>query len=123
MVVKNARSALVVLLVCLLTLYAPLTYAYHTQACMAKEQYIDKIQSLNPDMAIANLTPEDLAIFEHNYNSEPPVTDFNITDVVIGVIKGAPMVLIAIVVDECVKFQEGFSVELFRKMITKMDAI
>jgi hypothetical protein len=123
MVVKNARSALVVLLVGLLTLYAPLTHAYHTQVCMSKEQYVDRIQALNPGMTITNLTPEDLIIFEHNYNAKPPVTSFNITDVVVGITRGAPMILIAIVVDECVKAQEGFSVEMFRKMITRADSI
>jgi len=123
MVVKNARSALVVLLVGLLTLYAPLTHAYHTQVCMGKEQYVDRIQALNPDMATTNLTPEDLVVFEHNYNATPPVTTFDITDVIIGITRGSPMILIAIVVDECVKAQEWFSAEMFRKMITRADSI
>ena len=123
MSVKNTRSALVVLLVGLLTLYAPLTYAYHFNLCMSKEQYIDQIQALNPGMAIATLTPDDLVIFESNYNAAPPPSDFNITGVVIGVVRNAPIVIVAIAVDGCVKIQEGFPREFLHKMLTKSESI
>ena len=127
MVVKKTRSALVVLLVGLLTVYAPLVHAFHThlpdQSCLSKEQYINQIQALNPGMSIATLTPEDLAIFESNYNAAPPPSDFNITGVVIGVVINAPMVVVAIAVDGCVKIQEGFPREFLHKMLTKEDSI
>ena len=127
MVVKKTRSALVVLLVGLLTVYAPLAHAYHThspkQACLSKEQYINQIQALNPGMSIATLSPEDLAIFKDNYNAAPPPSDFNITNVVIGVVINAPVVVVAIAVDGCVKIQEGFPREFLNKMLTKEDSI
>jgi len=127
MVVKKTRSALVVLLVGLLTVYAPLAHAFHShlpdQTCLSKEQYIDQIQTLNPGMAIATLAPDDLAIFESNYNAAPPPSDFNITSVVIGVVINAPMVVVAIAVDGCVKIQEGFPREFLHRMLTKEDSI
>jgi len=127
MVVKKTRSALVVLLVGLLTVYAPLAHAFHShlpdQSCLSKEQYIDQIQTLNPGMAIATLTPDDLAIFEFNYNAAPPPSDFNITSVVIGLVRNAPVVIVAIAVDGCVKIQEGFPREFLNKMLTKEDSI
>ena len=123
MSVKNTRSALVVLLVGLLTLYAPLTYAYHFNLCMSKEQYIDQVQALNPDIAIITLIPDDLTIFKDNYNAEPPLSDYNITDVVIGIIKNAPGAIVAIAIDGCVKIQAEFSRELIHKMLTKLGSI
>jgi len=127
MVVKKTRSALVVLLVGLLTVYAPLAHAFHShlpdQSCLSKEQYIDQIQTLNPGMAIATLTPDDLAIFESNYNAAPPPSNFNITSVVIGLVRNAPVVIVAIAVDGCVKIQEGFPREFLNKMLTKEDSI
>jgi len=126
MVVKKTRSALVVLLVGLLTVYASLSYAFHThspdQSCMSKEQYINQIQTLNPGMSVATLTSEDLAIFKDNYNAAPPPSDFNITNVVIGVIINAPVVIVAIAVDGCVKIQEGFPREFLHKMLTKAES-
>jgi len=127
MVVKKTRSALVVLLVGLLTVYAPLARAYHThlpdQSCLSKEQYINQIQALNPGMSIATLSPEDLAIFKDNYNAAPPPSDFNITNVVIGVVINAPVVVVAIAVDGCVKIQEGFPRSFLHKMLTKAESI
>jgi hypothetical protein len=126
MVVKKTRSALVVLLVGLLTVYASLSYASHSnlsnQSCLSKEQYADQIQALNPGISIATLTPEDLAIFESNYNAAPPPSDFNITGVVIGVVINAPVVVVAIAVDGCVKIQEGFPREFLHKMLTKAES-
>jgi len=126
MVVKKTRSALVVLLVGLLTVYAPLAHAFHIhapdQSCLSKEQYIDQIQTLNPSMSVVILTPDDLAIFESNYNAAPPPSDFNITSVVIGVVRNAPVVIVAIAVDGCVKIQEGFPREFLHKMLTKAES-
>jgi hypothetical protein len=81
------------------------------------EQYLDLVQPQNPMAQFTILSPRALAAFTYNYNKEPPVSNLDITGVVVGTVSSQTGVLTAIAVDGCIKFQAGVSVEFLKKML------
>ena len=113
---KHTRSAMVVLLVGLL-ISCTSTLANATHTCTTMEQYLDLVQPQNPMAQFTVLSPRALAAFTYNDNKEPPVSNLDITGVVVGTVSSKSGVLIAIAVDGCVKFQAGVGVEFLKKML------
>jgi hypothetical protein len=113
---KHTGSAMVVLLVGLL-ISCTSTPVNATHICTTMEQYLDLVQPQNPMAQFTILSPRALAAFTYNYNKEPPVSNLDITGVVIGTVSSQPGVLAAIAVDGCIKFQAGVSVEFLKKML------
>jgi len=113
---KHTGSAMVVLLVGLL-ISCTSTLANATHICTTMEQYLDLVQPQNPMAQFTVLSPRALAAFTYNYNKEPPVSNLDITGVVIGTISTKTDVLAAIAVDGCIKFQAGISPEFLKKML------
>jgi hypothetical protein len=113
---KHTGSAMVVLLVGLL-ISCTSTSSIATHACTTTEQYLDLIQPQNPLAKFTTLNARSLAVFRYNYNREPPVSELNITDVVIGARPNTLGFLVAIVVDGCVEFQAGMRPEFLRKFL------
>jgi len=113
---KHTGSAMVVLLVGLL-ISCTSTPSAAIHACTTTEQYLDLIQPQNPMATFTTLNARPLAVFTYNYNREPPVSELNITDVVIGARPNTPGFLVAIIVDGCVMFQAGIRPEFLRKLL------
>ena len=96
---KHTGSALVVLLVGLLTACTPSTLTVasiaqvqpvmhntdlNSNVCIDKEDTLTRLQVYGPLWTHNPLDGKMLATFIYNYNREPPVTDDNITDVIIS---------------------------------------
>jgi ribulose kinase len=113
---KHTGSVMVVLLVGLL-ISCTSTPSIATHACTTVEQYLDLIQPQNPMAKFTTLDTRALAVFRYNYNREPPVSESDITGVVIGARMDTQRLLVAIAIEGCIKLQSGVSHEFLRKML------
>ena len=111
---KQTGSVLIVLLVGLLVACAPAAIVEppvskappselkleSQKACISIEQYINEASTMNLGAKTKKLSPRDVAVFQYNYNNEPPKSDLQISGVVLSKKINTPTILVAIFITE-----------------------
>ena len=112
---KQTGSVLIVLLVGLLVACAPAAIVEppvskappselkleSQKACISIEQYINEASTMNLGAKTKKLSPRDVAVFQYNYNNEPPKSDLQISGVVLSKKINTPTILVAIFIKNC----------------------
>ena len=115
MMTKQTGSVLIVLLVGLLVACAPAAIVEPPvskappserkleaqKACISIEQYINEASTMNLGAKTKKLSPRDVAVFQYNYNNEPPKSDLQISGVVLSKKINTPTILVAIFIKNC----------------------
>jgi hypothetical protein len=115
MMTKQTGSVLIVLLVGLLVACAPAAIVEppvskappselkleSQKACISIEQYINEASTMNLGAKTKKLSPRDVAVFQYNYNNEPPKSDLQISGVVLSKKINTPTILVAIFIKNC----------------------
>ena len=115
MMTKQTGSVLIVLLVGLLVACAPAAIVEppvskappselkleSQKACSSFEQYINEASTMNLGAKTKKLSPRDVAVFQYNYNNEPPKSDLQISGVVLSKKINTPTILVAIFIKNC----------------------
>ena len=112
---KQTGSVLIVLLVGLLVACAPAAIVEPPaskappnelqlepqKACISVEKYINVAPTMNSGAKTKKLSPREVAVFQYNYNNEPPKSELQISGVVFSKKINTPYVLVAIFVKDC----------------------
>lgn len=128
---KHMRTLTSILLVGLLiscvptTSNEPVTYNTPTvvqqldkSKCVTEEQYGPYLAAQNIGGKTFSIKGKNLAAFIYNFNRLPPVSDLNITGVIVSVHPDKSMVKISILVDGCMKHENAVAPQTMQELVT-----
>jgi hypothetical protein len=115
MMTKQTGSVLIVLLVGLLVSCAPYAIVEPPaskappnelrleppKVCVPIKKYINDAPIKNLGAVPRILSPRDVAVFQYNYNNEPPKSKIQISDIIFSTKEDTPYILVAIFIKDC----------------------
>jgi len=110
MMTKQTGSVLIVLLVGLLVSCAPYAIVEPPRnevplepktICVPIEQYISEVPTKNSGAVSRRLSPREVAVFQYNYNNEPPKSELQMSGIVFSKKTNIPHILVAVFIKKC----------------------
>jgi hypothetical protein len=132
MMTKQTGSALIVLLVGLLVSCAPSTIVEPLsneiqlepqKSCISIEEYINAVPTANLGAEAMRLKPRDVAVFQYNYNNEPPKSELQMSGIVFSKKSNAPRILVAIFIEKCLVDETPLMPQWIAKLMRPIETI